>query len=312
MISDWSVPFVLTVTGVGSLPFNQPFSSSDRRRFQFDPSKCQTVLPVRSTEDDIPQADGKIPHRRWRSGFGAHLAIELWQDFDEDSDEGDPACGLILQEMTDELGLFLNAMIRTGLVQGESNARLIWTPADNVDRMLDRCQLASAPTPTILGGELGGLLVELDIDTPFPYYISAAEIEPPGSNEIADGGSAVLTNAGNTDSFAVWQIYGAFDSFTLTNTTVLDTDGNPVVLSYDDNLPPGSGTFQVVAPDYIEFGFFRGSGYLNGNQGSMMGGVRWDISEFFPLVPGPNAIDFAAVGGDGSTKAVYLANSAWA
>jgi hypothetical protein len=178
VIVDFELPFWLWVEDLGAyLPFNDNLGTEDTRRFQLTPSRCSSTLPVRVTEDDVPQGDGKIPHRRWRSGYGITLAIEPLQSYDEESGEGEPACDEILQEMIDLLGLYVNATIRTGLVSGLPNARVIWRPAGATDasrdRMLDRCQLVTVAASQ--EGSLGGLQVVVQFDTPFPYYIGATE-----------------------------------------------------------------------------------------------------------------------------------------
>ena len=131
MLGEWDVDFDLVLLNTAgaitnTLPLNQT-NVSTFRRYQLVPDVCSTQLPVRVTQDDIPQGDGAIPHRRWRSGYGVHLAIEMLID-EHDMNEPQPACDADLVEMMDELGFFINQMIRTGLVSGLPNARLIWSP----------------------------------------------------------------------------------------------------------------------------------------------------------------------------------------
>lgn len=277
MIGDWEVEFDL-VTPAGTLNLNQTDALTGWR-FQLDPAKCSTLLPVRTTQDDMPQADGQIPHRRWFSGYGAHLAIEPWISV---AGELQAATGSDLVDMLDLLGLHKNAMIRTGLVSGLPNARLIWTPDGHANRMLDRCQLASAAT---LGpGTLGCVVYEFDIDTPYPYYISELETQ----TYLSWSGTEIIMNDGNTDGFAVYEVYGDTGYFELINHTVTDLAGNPLRLVYFAGLP---GASSIVGPDYVEFVFFTGTAFLNGNQARRLAGVDFRYTTFFPLVPGPNLIE---------------------
>lgn len=304
MIGEWDVPFWLT-TQFGTLPFNEPADTSTDRRFQLDPTKCAAILPVRTTDDDIPQGDGRIPHRRWRSGYTVHLAIELLSSYDADSKDGEPACGADLREMLDLLGLHFNEMIRTGLV-GTAGARFGWTPTDATDdRMFDKIQLLGAPTPSA-DGTLGGLVVTVDFDSPFPYYIEATETD----TTIASGATETITNNGNTDSFPVFEMEGGFSGFTLTNHSVQDLDGVDISLVYDSGLP---GAVAVSGGDYIELEFFRETAYLNGSSSNRKAGIDWRVSDFFPLVPGDNEIEVTFTGGGGTAAlAVCKSNGAWA
>jgi hypothetical protein len=301
VIGDWTVPFVLQ-TQFGNLPINQPLGTVDSRRFQLAPTKCNAVLPVRSTDDDVPQGDGKISHRRWRSGYQAHLAIEPLQAYD--GGDGDPACDEILVEMLDLLGLHLNELVRSGQVGG-AGARLSFSPTGFADRMFDRLQLL-AVTPPSQEGELGGTLVEFDVDSAFPYYIEAAETDTP----IADGATETITNVGNTDYFPVFEVYGPYTGFTLTNHSVQDLDGVDLQLVYDSTLPGGQA---VSAGEWIEFEFFRETAYANSAPRQRKGSIDWRVSDFFPLVPGDNLVELALIGGGGSSSyALCKSNGAWA
>jgi hypothetical protein len=305
VIADWTVPFVLQ-TQFGNLPINQPLGTSDTRRFQLTPSKCSAVLPVRATDDDVPQGDGKISHRRWRSGYQAHLAVEPFQEYDSDSGDGVPACDVILVEMLDLLGLHLNELVRTGQVGG-AGARLSWTPSGFPDRMFDRLQLLAVSAPSSVEGDLGGTQVEFDVDSAFPYYIEATETDTISE----DGATETITNVGNTDSFAVFEVYGPYTGFTLVNHSVQDLDGVDLQIVYDSTLPGGEA---VGGGDWIEFEFFRETAYANSAPRQRKGSVDWRVSDFFPLVPGDNLVEINFLGGGGgtSTYALCKSNGAWA
>jgi hypothetical protein len=301
VIAAWDGPFSL-MTPEGTLDLNKTDASTDTtrgRRFQLNPAKCNAILPVRATEDDIPQGDGGIPHRRWRSMFGVHLAIEPLQDFDDESGQGEPACDEALVDMLDLLGLHLNAMIRTGLVSGFPNARLVFTPSGKADRMFDRCQLGAGGITNNLDGALGGTQVEVDFDTPYPYYIEAQETQ----TMLSDTGVQVIENAGNVDFFPVVKVYGPTSNFVLLNDSVVDLDNQPLEILYNASLP---GAAAIGGGDYLEINFFTGEAFLNGSGADRIAGIDFRYSEFFPLVPGDNLV--ASIG----ASALVLSNGAWA
>jgi hypothetical protein len=302
MIGEWAQPFDL-FTEFGHLLFNQPLASGSLQWLQMAPTKCSCGLPVRLTDDDVPQGDGKISHRRWRSGYQMHWAFEpiLWDG--STTKPAEPACDPDLQEMLDLVGLHVNELIRTGQIGG-ANARFFWTPDTMTERMLDRVQLVSY-TVTPGGGELGGYLIEVDVDSTFPYYMEANETDV----TVADGATETVTNAGNVDYLPVVEVYGPFDGFTLTNHSVQDIDGADIALVYDSTLPGGDA---VGGGDWIEFEFFRETAYLNGNVSSRKGSIDWRASDFFPLIPGANSIELAITGGGGGGYAVIRSAGAWA
>lgn len=292
MIGEWANDWSLE-TPEGTLVFNA--ADSNGWVFQLNPLKCTATLPVRVTEDDVPQADGAIPHRRWRSGYGVHLAIEMLKD---EGGELDCAEGADLVGMLDLLGLHVNAMIRTGIIPGLPNARLIFKPTGFDERMFDFCQLSGTPTPS-MDGALGGVQVELDIDTPYPYYIEHAETD----TVLGDTGAEIVNNPGNTDFFPVVQVFGPYSSFVLTNLSVTDLDGNPLQIVYDDGLP---GASAVDPGDYIEITFFTGRAFLNGSGANRKAGIDLRYSDFFPLVPGDNLLTIT------DATALIKSNGAWA
>lgn len=290
MIGEFENPWWLT-TPSGTLYFNYTYPSTNWR-FQLVPADCNAILPVRSTEDDKPQADGKIPHRRWRSGYGVHLVIDL------QISDNECAGGADLVGMLDLLGLHLNEMIRTGLVSGFPNARLIFTPTGHANRMFDRCQLLSVEADP-LGSALGGTRVTVDIDTPYPYYIEETETQ----TFLSGTGPVIVNNAGNTDYFSVAQIDGDTTYFELINHTVVDFAGNPLKIVYFAALP---GAQDIVAPDYVEIVFYNGTAYLNGSGAKRIAGVDMRYTDLFPLVPGDNALELVGATG------LILSNGAWA
>lgn len=293
MIAEWDVPFDL-ITPAGTLHLNVTDPTSGFR-YQLVPERCSANLPVRVTEDDMPQHDGKIPHRRWRSGYQMHLAIE---PMIETGGEFDCAGGADLVAMLDELGLHLNAMIRTGLFPGAPNARITWDPSGFDARMIDRAQLLGAPLVT-LDGSLGGMLVEFDVDTPYPYYISVLETD----TALSDTGVHLINNAGNTDSYPTIQVFGTVSQFTITNESIVDMNGDPLMIEYDASLPGGAA---ITSPHYVEIINFQATVFLDGDGANRKAGINMLTTDWFPLIPGDNEIWISGAAG------LVKANDAWA
>jgi hypothetical protein len=293
VIAEWDVPFDL-ITPAGTLHLNVTDGTTGFR-YQLVPERCSASLAVRVTEDDMPQHDGKIPHRRWRSGYQMHLAIE---PMIEVAGEFDCAGGGDLVTMMDLLGLHLNAMIRTGLFPGAPNARLTWDPTDFDARMLDRAQLLGAPVVS-LDGALGGMLIEFDIDTPYPYYISTLETD----TALSDSGVHLIHNAGNTDFYPVIQVNGPIDNFIITNESIVDLNGDPLVIEYDSTLP---GAVGIDSGHYVEIIPFQATVFLDGDGANRKAGINMLTTDWFPLIPGDNEIWIS------NGTGVIKANDAWA
>src|SRR4051794_36163032 len=92
---EWDVPFWLETTA-GTLRFNDT-SSGASGLFALVPEGCKAQRDLRIVSDPVPQADGEIFHRRFRSGTEVTLQVQLWET------ENDMACGSVLREMYEEL-----------------------------------------------------------------------------------------------------------------------------------------------------------------------------------------------------------------
>jgi len=291
VIGEWTVDFQITdPQGTLILNAQDPVTGG---YFMLDQARCSSRLPVRATVDEIPQGDGQINHKRWRGGYLAHLAIEMWETI---GDGGKPACDTLLREMIDHLGLHTNA-----LVNPRSGARLIWVPSGYSDsRMIDQAQLLTDPVMTNDGSIVS---VEFDLDTPFPYYIDATEQQETWSGAGSSTDTQTVVNAGNTDFMPVFHVFGPATGFTITNNSAFDDDGNVLSLTYDSSLP---GAADIDTGDFIFFDFFRNVAYRNGNLNNRKPGIDIRISDFFPLVPGANEIE--VFGAD----ALLKWNNSWA
>lgn len=285
MILEWDVPFLLT-TPEGTLAFNQQvmLDSDPLGWYILDRARCSAGAARRITRNNLPQADGEITHRKFRSGQVLELNVQMWED------QNLPACGGVLREMGDLLELHLNAI-------ENADGRLQWTPTTwptggtpLVDRMADSVR-SLGPSGQGDGGFVS-VVVEEDADspltvvtfallTPLPYLMDA----PQTTTDITAGGT--LTNTGNADFFPVMKVYGPTDTFTITNTSVTDEQGNPLEVRYDTALP---GAASIAAGHYAEIDFFRNTIYLDGNSSNLKPGIDVTVTDLFPLVPGPNMI----------------------
>lgn len=289
MIVDWTVGFRLE-SEAGTLLLNQ--ETPGLGWFILNDRKCSTGVPVRVTSDDVPQGHGRIRHARWWAAYEAHLAIQMWETPEQ------PACDEVLQQMGDELARHINAL----MIQRTAGlgARLFWLPtgylvgSTPMERMMRDVQLSSGRTFSAEDNE-----VEFDIDCELPYAMDSEETV----TALSDGVPVTITNPGSTDFLPVFRIDGATSAFTLENASVLDPAGNPLQVVYDDTLP---GAVAIGGGDYLEIDFFRNTAYLNGSGADRISGIDIRVSDFFPIVPGPNSITLTGASGTAHT------NGAWA
>lgn len=284
---DFEVPYTLS-SPQGDLVLHD--TSEDERIYFFDPRKCSAVpAALRAETSGIPQGDGMILHDQFIDGFLISLAVELWEAEDV------PACAGVANEMYDELVLHLNALLRPSLadLQG-GNARLEWTPrADGTAgsaRLYDRLRLAAWPTTEL--DEAGVVVASFALHTPYPYSITAAQIETVLS------GTETLTNVGNAATFPVYKVFGPIDNaFQIWDST------HDLSIQYDA-LRPGAQT--IGGGEYVEIDTFNGTMFLNGDEDNLMAGLDVEISEFFPLEHGPTELSLI---GDGTCHVLW--NYAW-
>lgn len=272
-IADWSVPMVLT-TPYATLDLNGTLVGGGA--YLLRPDGCKLGQGVRSTKDDVPQADGSILHHRFLTGTEMLLPIQIWVD------KGDslPACDTLLQTLLDDL---LGAM-RSLLNAGDNAGRLSWTPAGQNARMLDDIRLLNYPAETIVDTS-AGLEITVLIDSEYPYTQDLQETR----TGIANGATTVITNAGTAAYFPVFQANRLNSvtsgspclSFTLQNlTTGID-------FVYDSTLP---GAIAIAGGSYGEIDTFRNSIFRNGNLTNLKAGVDELNSDYFLLEPGANSI----------------------
>lgn len=272
-------------TPIGDLLINQLVT--DVGYFMVDVTRAtpSPLRPIRATKDPIPQGDGDILHRRFANSTELTIPIQLWKTIGED---GEPACGEDLRIMLETLAGYVQSILN-------GRGRWFWTPSGyGQDRMLDECRWLVPFSRELSDGKL--TTVTFGIDSPFPYFIDA--IEQFGSDTlIPDGGSGVLTNNGNHETYPVIEVLGSTATFAITNNSLVDQNGNPLQILYDGTT--------IAGGDYAEIDVFKNSIYLNGNQSNLKSGIDAEETDYFFLRPGDNAID--ADGADVQFKF----NNAW-
>jgi phage-related protein len=278
---EWNVPSSFT-SPEGTLDLED--GGTTLNGYIHEAGSCDVGLTVRSTVENIPQGDGDQVHSRFKGGYVMRLSWQLW-------DDGAIAIGTTRREMYEELMLHLNAVLN-------DDGRYQWTPSGSgEDRILDGLRLLEWPDPAVVQDSLKRVTVVLD--TRFPYALDFTEVD------VTVTGSGTVTNDGNVPYYAVIHVPGPFSTFTLTNSDVVDDDGNPLEIVYDDSLP---GAVAVASGHYAEITTFGGGkAYLDGSGANLKKGIDITLSEFFPLKVGSNAIAIT-----GAASAIFKTNGAFA
>ncbi len=270
-IPDWNVPMTLT-----SIYGNIQFGVQTDRLYLLDPAACQFDITVRSTSDNIPQADGEILHHRFLTGTQIQLAIQLWET------DNVRACDELLGDMLDELTKHFRALLNAG----DNEGRLAWLPDGNSSptslyRMLDDCRLLSYPTFNVQQ-PLG--IVNVTIDSQYPYAQDLTQ----QSTVIADGGTAVLSNVGSADYWPVLRISSSGG-----NITAFTVDNGLTQLVYNSALP---GAQEVIPANCIEIDMFRNTIFEDinctgaGNDTNLKAGIDELNSDYWALLVGDNNV----------------------
>ncbi len=130
-----------------------------------------------------------------------------------------------------------------------------------------------------------------------------ADVAPFGSDARITATTA-LTNAGTVNFYPVFKVNGPFTAFTLRNNSVLDSQGNPLDIVYDGNLP---GAQSVAGGHYAEIDTFRNTVYLDGNLANLKPGINILFSDFWWLQPGTNNVRFESDSGTASVDVLWQA-----
>ncbi len=262
-VPKWAAPiqFDLTNPYNGTLVLN---TQSDRL-YLLDQQGCSFDISVRSTTDNVPQADGFILHHRFLTGTSIQLAIQLWES------ENHPACDILLAEMVDEI----SGAFRSLLNAGDNAGRLTWEIDGGNNRILDDVRLLVYPSLTMNGPVS---VITVTIDSQYPYAQDLTQ----QLTTITDGNTAVLNNTGSADYYPVFQVSNLSGStFTLENVST------GIEFNYNDALP---GALPITGVNYAEIDTFRNTIFLNGNSSNLKAGVVELSSDYWSLVVGNNTV----------------------
>lgn len=252
---------------------------------------CSIGPSVRSTTDNVPQADGSIMHHRFLTGAQIQLTIELWE---KGGSPGIVACDSVLRAMLDDLmGAF-----RSLLNAGDNAGRLAWEVSGGATRMLDDVRLLIYPT---FNTSPGDPLVTVTIDSKYPYALDLEQTR----TGIEDGVPFTITNGGTSMMLPVFQVNrldgvtsgSPVSSFTLSNNTT------GIQFAFDSALP---GASAIPAGAYGEVSCFDNTFFKNGDETNESPGILMLDSDYFALEPGDNEIQI-----DGCDTDVLWQN-AWA
>jgi hypothetical protein len=238
------------------------------------------IVPAkfRLVQDSISQADGSSLQQPLIDGMVATLRIEYWTDLRDAAGDRKPACGEDVRLMNEELSGVLNSL-RVWTADPNNNQRYIWLPTGTggIHRMLTNVLLVAWPEPT---QDPPIVSQTFSLGTPLPYAISENET----TTDIADGGSATITNPGNASVYPVFIIDGPTSACTITNTTT----GAAII--YDASRP---GASPIAGGHFVEIDSFQGTVILDGSVDDTYIAAIDPTSVFFPLAPDAQTITAA-------------------
>ncbi len=272
---EWDVAHEI-VSPYGSLPINTPgaaLTSGLYPVFVIEPP--YTIVPgMRSTRDNISQADGSSIQPPYLTGLVATLTLQYWtQPFGGEAAEREPACGQDLREMDELLTLHLNAL-RACSSDPATLQQLVWTPTGlGDDRMLTWVFLTSWLAPDFSNSPL--VQTTFELATPYPYAVDATPVVA----SISAGSSHGIVNAGSADVKPVITV-GACTGFTITNITTGET------VEYDSTRP---GAQAITGTEIATIDFFLGTIILNDGT-DLVAGLVPTATDFFSLPPGTTTI----------------------
>lgn len=111
---------------------------------------CQAVATQRVTKDNIPQKDGSILHKRYRTGYEITLKMSYWET------AGQPACASVLVDMHDAVMRHLRSILN-------ESGRLFYVPTGHATRFFDEVRWLKEVTTEVSDGHVE---VTFQLDTP--------------------------------------------------------------------------------------------------------------------------------------------------
>lgn len=300
-IVEWDIPMQL-ISAEGTLLLND--TTEPDWYYAVIPSASESYAELRITKDDIPQQDGSILHEEFAAGYVVRLTVQYWeQGYPVPSTDvkDQPACRAAAVLAHDRLMLHYRS-----LLNGATAGRLIYQPTDQNARMFDQIRLAERIQVAVREQESSLTTVSFAVHTPYPYAMDFTQTET-----VIDDATptATLTNSGTAPYYPVLRVLGPTDYFSVTNNSVLDSDGNPVTFIYDSSLP---GAPTIGGGDYVEIIMFNGTVVLNGDQDSIIAGMDVEFSDFWFLAVGDNEIEVEGVGTFPAPECHILWQNAWA
>ncbi len=252
------------------MAFNEQTSSGI---YLVDQGGCDFHIDVRSTTDNVPQADGSILHTRFLTGVTIPMTIQLWETRNE------LAChGELLVEMLDNL----SGALRSLLNAGDNEGRLAYQVDGQNDRMVDDVRLLVYPTftpgppPT----------VTFTIDSRYPYAQDLTQQRTTFLNGVPQ-------SIDNTGTAGYWPVFQVNRAAGVTNTAAVNdftiqniTTGIDFVYSSSN---PGADPISAGG-HYAEIDTFGNTIYLDGDGADLAAGITELESDYWPLVTGENDI----------------------
>jgi hypothetical protein len=309
VVVDWDVPFTL-ISPKGTLYLNQVTGD----QYIFDATLCSagptavsssgvsaSSQSLRATVDAVPQGDGAIVHRSFKSYYAMKLEGRLF--FGNDRPSAKPACAADLQRMWDRLMLHLAALVRPSDADlNAGHCRIIWTPpgtyltdSTTLDaRMLDKVKLLEWPLPTFDESEAIEHFA-FALHTQFPYAIDLTL-----QTTTIPLAPVTVVNKGTADFHPVFHIVGPCTYFELHN----DTSGLEIV--YDAGLP---GAVPILAGQTVEIDTFAVTINNITTSTDAMPGINVALSDFWELLQGSNTLHF--LDDDAATCTMFW-NNCWA
>lgn len=261
---EFSVPYAL-ITPAGTISFNP--GSGDG--YYLENVEGLDGGAVRTSLDDLPQHDGTLLHRFFRSGFQVRLTGRIQAN----------AGNTTRRTSEDVLRGYTARLLRPTATELVSSCRLHWTPSGySDDRMIDAVQLFE-PVVITSHPSYGANVKQFEfvLASPYPYVEDYSQ----ATQAFASGATHTVTNAGNVDVYPVIELTGTFTTPTVTNTTT----GETVTFL--------SG---ISSPRTAEVDCFRKSIFTDLGV-DLLGKIDWTTSVFPRLVPGANSLTFTGVAG---------------
>ncbi len=291
-VPHWAYPNVFDLTNPfnGNLSFNEQTSSGIYLLIQ---DGCDFHIDVRSTTDNIPQANGSILHTRFLTGVTIPMTVQLWESRNEIACSGE-----LLAEMLDNL----SGALRSLLNAGDNEGRLAYQVDGQNDRMVDDVRLAVYPTftpgppPT----------VTFTLDTQYPYAQDLLQ----NCTHFSDGVPQTLDNTGSADYHPVFLVnvsscslpydgdVGAVSDFTIT----VDNIYGITQFVYSDAF---AGAVPIPSGAYAEINAFGNTIYQDGTGADLKAGVDELNSDYPVFATGSNDVQI-----DGADMVVLWA-PAW-